>query len=111
MQPVSTDARQYDARTIALHWATAALIAAQWGIAHVIDLFPPGSLRVATRSTHIVLGVTLAAGLVARLAWRATEGRRLRAADRGPLHAVAKATHWGLYALLAAVLTLGVVTT
>lgn len=111
MQPVSTGARQYDGRTIALHWATAGLIAAQWGIAQVIDLFPAGPPRVAVRSTHIVLGLLLAAVLLGRLAWRATEGRRLPAADQDPLHLVAKATHWTLYALLAAVLALGVVTT
>ena len=111
MQPVSTGARQYDARTIALHWATAGLIAAQWGIAQVIDLFPTGTPRVAVRSTHIVLGLVLVGVLVARMVWRATEGRRLPAADRGALHVVAKATHWTMYGLLAAVLALGVVTT
>lgn len=94
MQPVSTGARQYDARTIALHWATAGLIITQWGIAQVIDLFPNVAPRVAVRSTHIVLGLVLVAVLLTRLAWRATEGRRLPAADRGALHVVAKATHW-----------------
>ncbi len=111
MQPVSTGARQYDARTIALHWATAGLIITQWGIAQVIDLFPNVAPRVAVRSTHIVLGLVLVAVLLTRLAWRATEGRRLPAADRGALHVVAKATHWIMYALLAAVLALGMATT
>lgn len=95
MQSVSADARRYDARTIA----------------QVIDLFPAGSPRVAVRSTHIVLGLLLAAVLLARLAWRATRGRQLPTADQGPLHLVAKATHWTLYALLAAALALGVLTT
>lgn len=110
MQPVSVDARQYDARTIALHWITAGLIAAQWGIAQVIDWFPNTTPRVAVRSTHIVLGSVLLAVLLARVAWRATNGRRLPAADRGALHLVAKATHWTMYALLAAVLALGAAT-
>jgi len=110
MQPVSTGARQYDARTIALHWATAGLIAAQWGIAQVIDWFPNGTPRVAVRSTHIVLGLALVAVLLTRVAWRATSGRRLPAADSGALHIVAKATHWTMYGLLAAVLALGMVT-
>ncbi len=33
MQPVSFDARRYDAHTIAFHWATVVLIAAQWLLA------------------------------------------------------------------------------
>ena len=111
MQPVSIGAQKYDTRTIALHWATAGLIATQWGIAQVIDLFPSGMPRVTVRSTHILLGVVLMGVLLARVAWRATEGRRLPAADRGALHVVAKATHWTMYSLLAAVLALGVATT
>ena len=112
MQPVSTGARQYDTRTIALHWATAGLIATQWGIAQVIDLFPKGTPRVAVRSTHIVLGLglVLVAVLVTRVFWRATSGRRLPTADSGLQHAVAKATHWAMYAVLAAALGLGTVT-
>lgn len=86
MQPVSIDALHYDARTSALRWATAGLIAAQWEIAQVIDLFPAGLPRVTARSTHNVLGLVLAAVFLARLAWHATEGRRLSAADHGPLH-------------------------
>ena len=47
--------------------------------------------------------------LLFRFAWRAVGGRRLPAADRGILHALAKATHYGLYILLLTVVTLGLV--
>ena len=107
MQPVSTAARRYDGRTIAFHWITLALIAVQWGIAQIIDDFPRGFPRVAVRSTHIVLGLVILAVVLGRIVWRATQGRRLPAADRGALHVVAKATHWGMYALVAGVLLLG----
>ncbi len=107
MQDV-TNAARYDTRTIWLHWATALLVASQWLGAHTIDWFPTGTWRVAARSTHITLGLTLLVILAARMLWRLTQGRRLPAADRGVLHVAAKATHWGLYALAAATVILGV---
>ena len=110
MQPVSLAARRYDARTIAFHWATVVLVAAQWVLAQVIDDFPRGAPRVAARSTHIVLGLVIAALVLGRVLWRATRGTRLPAADRGALHVVAKLTHWGMYGLLAAALLLGLFT-
>lgn len=107
MQPVSTDARRYDATTMFFHWATAVLVVTQWLGAQTIDWFPRGPLRVDARSVHITVGVTLAALLAARLLWRATRGRRLPLADEGALNLVAKGTHWGLYALLAAMVLVG----
>ena len=110
MQPVSQDARRYDTRTIVFHWVTLGLIAVQWVLAQVIDDFARGPPRVAARSTHIILGLTIAAVLVARILWRATRGRRLPPADRGALHAVAKLTHWGMYGLIALALLFGIFT-
>ena len=110
MQPVSTGARRYDARTAAFHWISLALIVSQWGIAQVIDDFPKGFPRVAARSTHIVLGTIILAIVLARIAWRATQGRRLPAADSGVLRLVAKSTHWGMYAVTITVLLLGLFT-
>ena len=108
MQPVTPGAAHYDRRTIWLHWLTAGLVVSQWVGANVIDWFPRGPLRVDARSVHITLGLALLAVFAARVVWRATQGRRLPAADRGALHVVAKATHWGMYALLAVILILGV---
>ncbi|MDT7952062.1 MAG: cytochrome b [Acetobacteraceae bacterium] len=110
MQPVSPQARSYDQRTILFHWFTLGLIAVQWVLAQVIDDFPKGAPRVAARSTHIILGLLILAVVVGRIVWRATEGRRLPAADRGALHVAAKATHWGMYALICIALLLGLFT-
>ena len=108
MQPVDRAATRYDRTTITLHWLTALLVVAQWCIAKMIDWAPRGDPRVPMRSLHLTVGVILVVLIGFRLIWRATEGRRLPAADPGPLHVVAKATHWGLYALIVATLVLGV---
>ena len=100
-------ASRYDRVTRVFHWLTAILIAGQWLGAQMIDWFPRGPLRVDARSVHITVGAILAVLLVARLVWRGTNGRRLPAADRGLLHVIAKATHWSLYALLLAMVSVG----
>ena len=107
MQPVSHVASRYDGITITLHWFLALLVVEQWLGAHFIDYFPCGPLRINARSVHITFGATLAIILLGRLYWRACSGRRLLLADTGWLNAVAKATHWGLYALLAAIVLVG----
>jgi cytochrome b561 len=106
MQPVDRIARAYDGQTILWHWLTAALVVEQWLGAQVIDDFT-GDGRIAARSVHIVLGVTLALVLLRRVWWRATGGRRLTPTDSRPLEVIAKATHWGLYVLVAATVVLG----
>ena len=107
MQPVSVAGRRYDGLTMAFHWATAVLVAGQWLGAQTIDWFPRGPLRVDARSLHITFGVLLAIILAARVIWRLTGGRRLPLADRGALNILAKTTHWGLYALLIAMVLVG----
>jgi cytochrome b561 len=111
MQPVTLDAKRYDGTTILLHWATAVLVVEQWLGAQIIDWFPRGSLRIDARSTHITLGVLLALVLVGRMLWRSSRGRRLPPADGGLLGLAAKATHWGLYSLLAAMVLVGLALT
>jgi cytochrome b561 len=107
VQDVDLGATGYDRTTITLHWLTALLVVAQWCVAKMIDWAPRGDLRVPMRSLHLTVGVVLVALIAVRIVWRATRGRRLPAADRGPLYLVAKATHWGLYALIVAALLLG----
>jgi cytochrome b561 len=108
VQPVSSGATRYDSTTIAFHWAVFVLVAFQWIGAQTIDYFPRGPLRVDARSTHIVFGIVLGALLIARMVWRATGGRRLPAADSGPLQILAKATHYALYLLIIAMVSVGI---
>jgi cytochrome b561 len=98
----------YDRRTIALHWASAALVLLAWGMAQIIDDFPRGPLRIDARSVHFVFGLSLAVVLCLRIAHRAASGRRLPAADAGFLHVVAKAVHYALYVLMIAQVLLGI---
>jgi cytochrome b561 len=98
----------YDARTIFLHWLTAGLVVLQWVGARYIDAFPRGSLRVDARSFHIVVGLTLIAVILGRLAWRRSGGRVLAPYPNAPVRLVSKAMHVLLYLLLAAVLAAGV---
>lgn len=107
MQSGSDGLQRYDGRTIFYHWATVLLVVLQFALAWTIDDFPRGALRVDARSAHITLGSLLAVLLIARLAWRAKGGRRLPAADPGVVHVAAKATHWGLYLLLLAMVSVG----
>ncbi len=98
----------YDRATIALHWITAGLIVTLWGLAQIIDFFPT-AVRVYPRSAHILIGVSLVLIYVARLIWRNTGGSHLPAADKGLMGLAAKAAHWGLYALVAVTLILGLI--
>jgi len=109
-RPAVSDAtgETYDRRTIAFHWLTALLVVVQWVGAHYIDAFPKGPLRVDARSTHITIGVALIVVIVARLAWRATGGRRLAPVSHPAVRAISHATHGILYALLAVLLAVGV---
>ena len=112
MQPVTPDARRYDARTMMFHWATLAVIIVQFASAWTIDDFPRGPLRVDARSFHITLGLVIALLVAGRMAWRATGGRRLPLADHNPaLNVLAKGTHWVLYGLLVSMVLAGITLT
>lgn len=87
------------------------LVVEQWLGAQIIDWFPNGPLRVDARSVHIAFGVLLAVLLLGRLVWRMSRGRRLPPADGGILGVIARATHWGLYGLLAAMVLVGLALT
>jgi cytochrome b561 len=98
----------YDDRTIHLHWVTAAIVALLWGIAEVIDLFPRGAPKIAVRSVHIILGLLLVVVVVRRLIWRSGRGKKVPPASGGHLGQVARLSHAMLYAVLMAVLFLGI---
>ena len=98
---------RYDHATLCFHWITALLVIEQWVGAHLIDDFAKGFPRVAARSVHITFGLVLGAVLIARIFWRATQGRQLPPANRGFLQVIAKGTHWLLYALLVTIVPVG----
>jgi cytochrome b561 len=105
--PLGAEIR-YDRTGITLHWVTAVLVILLWVIAHFIDDFPRGAPRIAVRSVHITLGVILISVLIALTAWRLRSGRRLPPANAGWIGSLARVVHFGLYALVAAVLALGI---
>ncbi|HET7882365.1 MAG TPA: cytochrome b/b6 domain-containing protein [Acetobacteraceae bacterium] len=107
-QPAETQGLRHNAKTIALHWITAALVALLWCIGQTVDFAPNGPLRVDYRSVHIVLGVALGLVLIARLVWRATRNGMLPPLDHGVLLAVARITHWLLYLLLIIAIGFGI---
>ena len=100
----------YDTPTIALHWATALLVAVLWAIGETIDFAPKGPLRVDYTSLHIVLGALLGLVLLARLAWRHTRGARLAVEGHRLLALAAQAVHWLLYLLVGGTVALGLAT-
>ena len=106
--PAETQGLRHDPVTVGLHWVTAFLVAGLWAIGQTIDVFSNGPLRVDYRSVHIVFGVLLALVVLARLAWRLTRQQMVPSFDEGLLVAVARATHWALYALLVATLGFGI---
>lgn len=107
MAPVGPDFQRYDATTIILHWLVAIMVAALWIGAETIDWFPQGPLRADARSLHISLGFLLGAIGGGRVVWRLSFGRLLPPVDAGASAIAAKVTHQGLYALLAAMVVVG----
>lgn len=102
------DGARYDPITIWLHWTTVILVVVLWVIGQTADWLPRGPIRGGVWSVHVILGCALAFVLPTRMVWRARFGRVLPPADTGVLYAVARATHFALFALLAAVVVTGI---
>ena len=98
-----------DRTTIALHWATAILVAIQFLMGRTTGLLPRGPLRVDLWSIHVVFGFALAGLVFLGMLRRATRSRWLHPFDRGVLHLTAMATHRSLDLLLLIVVVLGIV--
>ena len=107
-QRVEAQGLRHDPLTIAFHWISALLVGVLWVIGQTVDVFPNGPLRIDYRSVHIVLGVALAGVLCARLGRRLMRQETLPPIDHGLLLAIARITHWLLYALLVVAVVLGV---
>lgn len=100
------DATQYDRVSIALHWATAALVLAQFATAQLWDLFDRPFHRTLV-ITHMSLGVLLSAAIVLRIVWRLLPGHRVAPLTLGWQTVAARGVHWLLYVLLVAEAVLG----
>jgi cytochrome b561 len=85
------------------------LVACLWIIAQVIDYFPPGPLRVAARSAHILLGVILTIILAMRVAWRRNGTGAISPVRSGLMEEMASLGHKALYALLVLAVLTGMV--
>jgi len=101
--------RRYDALTITLHWATAAIVFFQFLSAEFWDDFPHPEKHFLIRC-HMSLGILLAAILTLRIIWRLGAGRKLPPAGDTRLDWAARAIHFLLYVLLVAQMPLGMFT-
>ena len=108
MQPAEMRGLRHDPTTIALHWISALFVVLLWTIGQTVDVFPNGPLRIDYRSVHIVLGVALGVVLLARFGWRLTRRETLPSIARGVMLAIARITHWLLYALLVVAVGFGI---
>ena len=100
------DGTTYDGVAIALHWATAFLVIANFALAQTWDWFAKPT-RGLMEDTHMSFGVLLTAVIVARIAWRLIPGHQVSSLEAGWQRIASKATHYVLYALLVAEAGLG----
>ena len=91
--------KNYDDVAVALHWATALLVAVQFLLAITWDYFPRATTEEMQR-LHISMGVLLTAVIVARIAWRAVPVHRRPAIVSGWVKLASKGVHYLLYVLL-----------
>jgi cytochrome b561 len=96
-----TDRTRYDGVAMALHWLTAGLVLAQFGLAEVWGFVPRPSRHLMIVA-HLSCGILLTVVLIVRIAWRVTPGHQVRGATAGWMALTSKAMHYGLYGLLAA---------
>lgn len=102
------DRGRYDRVAMALHWATALLVVANYLLAQIWDFLQRGTpIRHGLQSLHVSLGLLLIAVLVARLAWRTARGRRFPPSGPGLIELAARLVHYLLYGLLIALAGLG----
>jgi cytochrome b561 len=95
------DRTRYDGFAITLHWLTAVLVLAQFGLAELWG-FTPRPTRHLMIVAHMSFGMLLALVLIVRIVWRLTPGHRVQDAVAGWMQWASKAVHFALYALLVA---------
>ena len=100
------DGTTYDNVAIALHWATAALVIANFALSQTWDWFAKPTKGL-MEDTHMSFGVLLTAVIIARILWRLIPGHQVSSLEAGWQRIASKATHYVLYVLLVAEATLG----
>ena len=101
---------RYDGVSITLHWLTALLVIALFGLAQGWHFAPPHSgLREGMEGLHISLGITLAGVILFRLIWRLTRQRRPALPLAGLQALAAHLMHGLLYLLVVAQVVIGFV--
>lgn len=106
---------QYSRLQMALHWATAALIGANWlvseGMEEALDTRLDGGVAGGlTVQWHVWAGSALLVLVLARIVVRLAQGAPAAAGAKGPMDWLASAGHGVLYLLMLAVPALGAVT-
>jgi cytochrome b561 len=85
----------------AFHWTIVALVATQVVLALIADDLPAGMQKLALLARHKSVGITILLLAVARLAWRAANPVPELPSTLKPYErALARCTHFALYALL-----------
>lgn len=95
------DRVRYDGLAMALHWLTAGLVLAQFGLGEIWG-FAPRPTRHLLIVAHLSFGILLTVVLIVRIGWRLTSGRKVRGTATGWMAIASTAMHSGLYGILAA---------
>jgi len=112
MQLANTEQR-WGAVSMAFHWLTVVLVLGLWGLGFTMtELIDSRMLQFELYQWHKSFGITLFVITLARLAWRLAQPHPSLPPDLKPYErALARLTHWGLYALLLAMPVAGWVST
>jgi cytochrome b561 len=89
---------RYDGVAQLLHWITTAALFVMLPFVWVAENFPPGRIRVFWYLLHESVGICIFLLVIARVTWR--WARPHPALGAGVLNAIARITHWLLYAVL-----------
>jgi cytochrome b561 len=101
------DGTAYDNLAIALHWATALLVVANFVLAEIWDYFAKPTEHL-LQATHMSFGILLGLVIIARLVWRQMRGHQVSSLEAGWVRIASKAGHYVLYVLLIVEVGLGV---
>jgi len=103
---------RHGALALAAHWMTALLVLASWLLGTCGDLLPRGTPSEVGLIVHMCMGLTVLMILLPRLAWRLIDQQP--SPERTHLgvwgERASTIVHYALYALLFAVLILGILT-